>query len=506
MPSGTAIVNQCLLSTGSTWATKEELIEFMKNSAGHMSDIEQGVQNGSIVTYQGWYSTKHFADCEDTIAMNIMRIQYVRPAKKYPPAVIRKLVHDFETEKNHGRKLHIQQVDAVVMVVNNNVSVLTGGPGTGKTTVLSAITYVLRKLRKDEKIIFTAPTGKAAKRITESTNETAHTLHKQFGIYKGIKKAVPFYQDVLFIDESSMNDVEISALLFDAVENGRKVVFVGDVDQLLSVRPGAVLRDLIRSRVIPVTKLTKTFRQDNDSVLFQNIVNIRNGVPELIEGKDFHPILLKNGSDQDAVAEDLICKKYMEAVSKYGKENVVVLIPYRRNGVCSNKMNNKLQDILNPQKKKYYQYTNENEHNTIFFKEDDYVMQLDNRDECVNGDIGRVKKVSAEGVLVEYLDNDVLYSHDELSQLALAYAMSIHKAQGSEYKSVIMCLLDSHKAMLQRNMIYTGVTRAKEECTLIYQKDAYETAIKIQAEKFRRTLLAEKLRTVRNQYRIVYGI
>lgn len=498
------VLNRCLLSTGSTWATKQQLIEFMKHTDGHISDIEDGVRRGEIIQFKDYYSTKKFAEYEDKIAYHVMRIQYVNPAKQYPDYLIKALVADFEEERNEGRKLHFHQVDAVIMVVNNNVSVLTGGPGTGKTTVLSAITYVLRRLQEDMKIIFTAPTGKAARRVTESTKEFACTLHKQFGLGYESKKANTFFEDVLFVDESSMNDIEISALLFEAVKDGRKVVYIGDIDQLPSVGPGAVLRDLIASGVVPVTMLTHTFRQDNSSVLYENICNIRNGIPKLVEGPDFHSILLPKGNQQKKAAE-ILCSEYKKAVEKYGAENVVALIPYRKSGFCSNAINNILQKMLNHEQQGY-RHTNESERNTVFFKKGDFVMQLENRDECANGDVGKVVSVSSDGVKVEYVTATVMYEPQELEQLALAYAMTIHKSQGSEYAFVIMCLLDDHKEMLQRNLVYTGITRAKKECLLVYQKDAFETAVKTKAEASRLTMLAEKLKEIRAQYKMVYGI
>ena len=226
-------------------------------------------------------------------------------------------------------KLHEHQVDGVIMVVNNNFSVLTGGPGTGKTTVLSAITYVLRKLNDKVKIVFTAPTGKAARRISESTGENASTLHKKLGIGYQETEGEPFYEDVLFIDESSMNDTSLTATLSKAMMNGRKIVFIGDVNQLPSVGNGAVLRDLIASNVVPVTMLTHTFRQDNSSCLYANICNVREGKPVFKDGKDFHPMLLdENCTEQEAMKT--LQNIYAKEIEKYGKENVVVLLPYRK--------------------------------------------------------------------------------------------------------------------------------------------------------------------------------
>lgn len=504
------IVDRALRKTGSTWILESDLeAEMSRTNTGTMYDIHLGVKNNFLVSYKlgngmTAYSTKHFHDAENAVATNVMRLQFVKPCKKYSDWIIDKFIDEFEKTENEGRKLHFHQRDAVKMVCNNNFSVLTGGPGTGKTTVLSAITYCLRALKPEIKIVFTAPTGKAARRVSESTGEHSSTVHKKLGIGYHSSKAEYFYEDVLFIDEASMNDIELSSILMNAIPDGRKVVFVGDVDQLPSVGPGAVLKDLISSDVIPVTMLTHTFRQDNSSVLYQNICNIRNGKPEFINGEDFHSILLPLGK-QDMAALSLVLKTYQEEVKKYGADQVVVLIPYRKNGFCSNAINNKLQLIVN-QNRSGYRYYNSADKNTLYFMQDDLVMQLENRIECSNGDVGTIISSTEKGIKVKYTDTTVSYAPSELSQLALAYSMTIHKSQGSEYKSVIMCILDNHQAMLQRNLLYTGITRAKKNCTVIYQQQAFETACATIADAKRFTMLREKLKDLRAQYKVVYGI
>ena len=498
------VLEKCLISTGSTWTTPEILSRYLKDKEGHVNDIMNQVGKGNIICYKDFISLKKYAEWENEIVKNLMRIQFVKPSKKVPEKIIKEILKRFEVEENEGRKLHFNQINAVCMVVNHNISVLTGGPGTGKTTVLSAISYVLRSLHEEIKISFTAPTGKAARRVAESTGEMACTLHKQLGISFSCTKPRKFVLDALFIDEASMNDTELSAKLFSAVLDGRKVVFVGDMDQLPSVGPGAVLRDMIESSVIPVTMLTHTFRQDNDSVYYKNICNIRNGIPEFVNGDDFHTFLLPEG-DREEDATKLLCEEIQKYVEKYGKENVVALIPYRKNGMCSNKVNNLLQKILNPEKCSF-SYTNKADKNHILFKKGDFVMQLENRKECANGDVGQISEVSKEGVTVEFLDTAVHYSVENMSQLALAYAMTIHKCQGSEYNAVVMVLLDNHKKMLNRNLLYTGITRGKKECSVIYQMDALKEALKTKAESTRITMLVPKLREIRAQYKMVYGL
>ena len=280
-------------------------------------------------------------------------------------------------------------------------------------------------------------------------------------------------------------------------------VFIGDVNQLPSVGNGAVLRDLIASNVVPVTMLTHTFRQDNSSCLYANICNVREGKPVFKDGKDFHPMLLdENCTEQEAMKT--LQNIYAKEIEKYGKENVVVLLPYRKKGICSNALNNRLQRIANSERSGYRHYCKADD-NTLFFMKHDLVMQLSNRDECANGDVGEVLDVSPRGVLVNFNDKEVLYSLDDLDQLCLAYAMTVHKSQGSEYKSVIVCMMNCHTAMLTRNLLYTGITRAKKECTVVYQQKAFTTAVATIAEASRITMLKEKLRTCYMQYKAVCG-
>ena len=406
-------------------------------------------------------------------------------------------------EKLSEVELDDLQRKAVIETQNNGITIITGGPGTGKTTVLRAIAYVLRKLTAEKITIgYIAPTGKAAKRITESTGEKACTGHTKVGLGCGgqLKKV---QERVLFSDESSMADIYLASALSKCIEGDRRLVMVGDVDQLPSVGIGAVLRDMIRSLVIPTTMLTHTFRQDNSSVLFQNIQLVRNGQDNLVKGNDFEPVVLPNGDvSQDCVKR--ILDSFVKGVKEYGLEQTVVLLPYRRNGVCSNLLNNEIQKIVNPKGKGMKH--KDKDGNVRIFRLNDPVMQLENRAEIVNGDVGKVVEVNDMSLKVQYSDCTVFYRYRELDQLTLAYAMSIHKSQGSEYKYVIMALLDSHTAMLQRNLIYTGITRAKTKCTVFYQKKALKKAVTTIAEDSRTTQLTEMLITLHTEYELMNSL
>lgn len=492
-------VYTALSQTGSTWLTAEDA----KKAAGRLGitfERFKALRDISCYEKANLYTLKSIAYQEGQIAQNLMNMALMTDRKATSRVTIETYIRQFEKEENHGMRLHIHQKDAVAMVVNSSVSILTGGPGTGKTTVLRCIAYVLRKLQPGITIGYAAPTGKAAQRCRESTGEDAMTAHRKLGLGYDTQSndPIPVYEDVLFMDESSMNDTLLTAYLSKAVKAPKRLVFVGDVDQLPSVGVGAVLRDLIASRCFPVTMLTHTFRQDNESGLFANIQNVKNGKAEMVTSDDFKAKLVNSESD----CMDMLVKAYLSETRIWGRENVVCLLPYRRRGICSNALNNQIQMCVNPNPKGIT-HTDKDGCKRMF-KVGDPVMQLKNRPECVNGDVGKVIDIS-DGVLVRYDEEVVQYKNSDLEELSLAYAMSIHKSQGSEYASVIMALMDSHKAMLQRNLVYTGITRAKKKCELYYQKAALEKSVATIADNNRITCLAEMIKTIATQYQFLYG-
>ena len=473
-------VEDMLESTGSVWLPEATL-----------RDVNLRATN--LVRFNGMISTREVALKENSVAENVMKLHFRTPIEKHRENEIEQMIEQFEVEKNEGRKLHYRQKDAVKMVINNAISILTGGPGTGKTTVLSAIAYCLRRYNPNIRICYTAPTGKAANRIKESTGENAVTLHKKLGIgYERKPKTV--WDDVIFVDESSMMDLDLAREFFASIPIGAKVVIIGDVDQLPSVGIGAVLRDLINSKAIPCTMLTKTFRQDNSSTLFQNIKNIREGKADIVEGSDYHTHQIPAGTNLNDIAVSLR-DTYLKAVKKYGIENVCLLLPYRtsRETISTDVMNPFLQRMCNTETVGF-------KANGEYYCKGDLVMQLENVESCANGDVGRIIACSPHGIEVQFADCKVHYDNENIKQLTLAYAMTIHKSQGSEYKCVIMCLLDSHETMLNRNLVYTGITRAKKECILFYQPKAYQKAIETKADEQRHSFLAEKIQSLNVQY------
>ena len=458
--------------------------------------------------YRGktYYTLPYIQYMEKQIAKMIIRHKsFAKP--KLSEKIIDSLIMDFqnESEKTMGFKciLHEEQRNAVVMAVNCHIGVITGGPGTGKTTVLNAIRYVETHrpdLQRKPDIIFTAPTGKAARRITESVGVEAKTVQKQIGANEYEDTPNIVFSDIMFCDESSMLDTVTIYQLMRALSDNLKLILVGDVDQLPSVGPGAVLRDLIDCGVIPVTKLEKTFRQVDGTCLADNIQYLKKGYPILDIGEDFK---IYNDFTDDEIVERLV-KETINAREKYGADNVILLTPYRRKGTtCANRMNELLQGVLNKSSVSVEtdiieadDITGEEYSLHVLFKLGDPVMQLVNLNDApvANGDVGKIVEIySDDKILVDFGHCTKVYASDELNQLNLAYAMSVHKSQGSEYKAVITCALPEHKQLLNRNMIYTAVTRAKKECILYATQDVLTSALKVEGGYIRTTFLCEEL-------------
>ncbi len=511
-PVATFIENY-LLMEGSLWMSEELLI---KKATKHKIDfrnlplcLKQGLVKKLSMDGVNYYTIPTLHKMETQVAYNCMRILYADRLPRIPKATIFKFITDIETEI--GITLHSQQREAVVTMVNNGICVITGGPGTGKTCTLNTAVKVLERVFPGIDIRFTAPTGKAAHRITESVKRSAQTIHRELHITREKRTPDYFTGDILVIDEVSMLDIETADAVFSAIRDGQRIILVGDIEQLPSVGPGAILRDLINSCAIPCTMLTKTFRQAEDSALFANILNSKHGNPNLSQDNDEFVIHQIAGGEK--TTKQLV-DIFEEEVKKTGIDNTVCLVPYRKAGIiCSNKLNNAIQERINPRTigKKSLKATLENGEPVTYITGDP-VMQLENRDECANGDVGKVIDVEGDRLVVKYIgpkgeDIIVRYWKSELkTQLSLAYSMSINKSQGSEYQTVIICMTEEHKAMLTRNMLYTGITRAKKRVVLIEEHSAIEKAMKNVAmyaneiSNGRTTMLAEKLIFYKNQF------
>lgn len=398
------------------------------------------------------------------------------------------------------------QENAIKNILNNKVSVLTGGPGTGKSTCLKAIIDCYKAVHgENANITQVAPTGRAARRMTESTGLPADTIHRMCGIYHNTDKynvADKMIPDGLIIcDESSMVDSSVMRILCAniSLENSTFII-VGDEDQLPSVGAGAVLRDIIASKSIPTMKLTTNHRQATGAgLIVDNASKINRGNIMLNYDEERFRFISSTNED-DALKK--ILHVYDEECKKWGIDNVTILCPRRQKvNVCVDNINTELQNIVNPK-------VNGDASITIGkqeFRVRDRVIQMKNTEFASNGDVGIIKAItydtndSGDGEMViriTFEGNTTLdYSIEDMQNVSLAYALTIHKSQGSEYKSVIMPFLSSQKcALFQRNLIYTGVTRAKEKVTIIGDKDAISYCIRTDNGFKRNTLLEERLR------------
>ena len=388
-----------------------------------------------------------------------------------------------------------EQIEAIYAAVKNKILVLTGGPGTGKTTTTKGIISAYRQM--GAKILLAAPTGRAAKRMSEVTNMTAKTIHRLLEAHPpegfGRDESYPLEGDVLIVDECSMIDILLMNSLLKAIPEEMTLILVGDVDQLPSVGPGKVLSDIINSGVVPFVKLKKIFRQAQKSKIITNAHRINTGGYIDLDDKDSDFIFIEE--NEAPKAADLIVKLCAEILpEKYNIEptDIQVLSPMRRGDVGTGPLNLRLQNALNPDGISM-------RHGETEFRVKDKVMQIRNNYEkkVFNGDIGFISEIdSKNGTMTIIFDDDnaVKYESEELDEIVLAYATTIHKSQGSEFPYVIMPIMMSHYIMLQRNLLYTGVTRAKKGLFLIGEKRAVFYAAKNNKIQQRNTNLITRLR------------
>jgi len=400
-------------------------------------------------------------------------------------------------EEESGIALAEAQHEAVLSSLMHGVFVLTGGPGTGKTTVVRGMLAVLEA--QGFKILLGAPTGRAAKRLSEATDREAMTVHRLLESTGGIEGAAlfmrneeqPLEADVVIIDEVSMMDISLMNYFLQAVPDGCRVILVGDVDQLPAVGPGSVLKDIIRSDTVPLVRLTEVFRQAGESIIVMNAHQINRGLlPDVSSSSDFQFAQINDG---ELVAEAIVtlCRDALPQEGFNVSYDVQVLAPMHRLVCGVENLNKILQEALNPEADGKAAISVANQ----VLREGDKIMQMKNNYNkgVYNGDIGFITGIQHGRVAVRYPEQDVIYERGELEELHLAYAMSVHKSQGSEYPVVIMPLIAGHHVMLQRNLLYTAVTRAKQRVILLGSKAALNTALSNDRTKRRYSLLAERL-------------
>ena len=409
-------------------------------------------------------------------------------------------------------RLSKTQRSALVTATKEKIVVITGGPGTGKTTIVQGILRLYEKRNQD--VVLAAPTGRAARRMKELTDHDAKTIHRLLQYTPRIHRFErnrdnPIEADVVIIDEVSMVDLELTYHLMEALDNDTRLILVGDVDQLPSVGPGAVLMDIIQSGTVPVVRLVDIFRQARKSMIVVAAHQVNKG--EMIEptlssggGKPDSPgNLFRILKDDPGEIVDLICKMTAERIpDRFGMDpvhDIQILCPMKTGILGTRHLNEVLRDLLNPggvgggfDSKAVDSSGGEQR-----FRPGDKIMQIRNNydKEVFNGDIGRVLEVNPKEkkMVVDFDDRVLIYSDAEKQQLVLAYACTIHKSQGSEYPAVIVPLHNQHFIMLQRNLLYTAITRAKGLCVLIGQEGAIRRAIRNATTKRRYTRLAHRL-------------
>ena len=398
-------------------------------------------------------------------------------------------------QKLRGISLSDAQSEAVKMCFKNNLSVITGGPGTGKTTVLKIIIDVYKMIYGTDDILLAAPTGKAAKRMAESTGMPgARTIHSALGLTTddGEEKN-EIEERLVIIDEVSMVDLSIAYKLFKSVGIHSKIVLVGDAEQLPSVGAGNVFFDILNSECVEATKLDTVFRQSGTSRIALNAEEIRNNGSKLLYGSDFNFI----NAATDTEALEILKHCYVQEVDSIGIDNVQVLAPFRTRGDTSVKnINEVIREMINP----FVGDQNELFCDGNKLRLNDRVIQLKNVNGINNGDVGFIKSVyldedELKHAIIEFSDGERAdYPERELDIIDLAYATTIHKSQGSEYSTVIIPIMMSHYIMLKRNLIYTAITRAKKKVILIGEKRALMAGIHKNDSAKRNTLLSERIK------------
>ena len=469
-----------------------------------------------------WVYLYPYYEAEKNISYRLLKLQNYQNTKK-----VKSIKKEIEKLENILEiKLSDKQYEALKCINDNNVCIITGGPGTGKTTIIKFILNLFSS--HNEKVVLCAPTGRAAKRITEATGEEAKTIHRLLEIgktdedrLKSIETQIaPIDADVIVIDEMSMVDTVLMNYIVNGCFLGTKLVLVGDSNQLPSVGPGNILKDLIESESIPLISLNKIFRQAEKSKIIVNAHNVNNGI-NFIGSNDYVDDVMDdffyvNEQNQDKMLISILslCK---ERLKKYGNydffTNIQVLTPTKKGKLGTKELNKSLQAYLNPDREEL----NEKTYGDVIYREGDRVMQIKNnydiywekgrKDSNIryengtgifNGEIGRIAYIDNESKQLEVDFDDgktAWYTFSELDELEHAYAITIHKAQGSEFDVVILAIPQASNMLLTRNLLYTGITRAKKLIIVIGNNNLIDFMIKNSENKKRNTGLKFKLKS-----------
>ena len=514
-------------NNGNTCVEKQNLIKYVQALLGTTtSEIETALINLKarakieIENFEEieWVYLNSFYVCERNIAQRISILNKSKNIKE-----IKDFDKKFKEEEKHiDITLSEKQKEAIKAVNDNNVCVITGGPGTGKTTIIKFIIELYKK--ENKKVVLCAPTGRAAKRMSETTGEDATTIHRLLCLGKveeslGMERVdyaiEPIDTDVLIIDEMSMVDVFLMNYILKGLYMGTKLVLVGDVNQLPSVGPGNVLKDIINSETVETIELNEIFRQAAKSQIITNAHKVNNGenfleVPKEELKEKLQDFYFLNEPTQNKMLEDVIslCTGRLKKFGNYDFfRDIQVLTPTKKGKLGTKELNIELQNALNPSLngKNNIKEIPQKKHGDRVFLEGDRVMQVKNNYDIYweknhkedgtgifNGELGTIKKIDDVTKQIEIKFDDektAWYEYSELEQLEHSYSITIHKSQGSEFDVVIMCLPQAAPMLLTRNLLYTGITRAKKLLIVLGTKKVLEYMIQNTETKKRNTRL-----------------
>lgn len=480
-------------------------VEIIRNT------LDALVDSGDLSLYkigdESYVMTNETADDEDIIARNISRL--LSSAGRFGAMDISALIE--KVEATLGISFAPLQRDAIFASLENGVMILTGGPGTGKTTVVRAMMSIFNSI--GFKTVLAAPTGRAAKRMSEATGEEAKTVHRMLEMERTTDGSIrfgrgernPLNENVIIVDEASMLDLSLTAALLRAMKRGSRLVLIGDSDQLPSVGAGNVLSDLIESERIRTIRLKEIFRQSKESLIITNAHMINEGDPPIINrtDSDFFFVRREREGDIAETVASLIDERLPKTYGNDIREKIQVITPSKKGTAGVEVLNSVLQNRLNPGAS----FKNEKTAHGVIFREGDRVMQITNNYDIewekngavgvglFNGDIGTIESIdhSRERMMIRFDDRLAEYSFDMLEDLELAYAITVHKSQGSEYPVVIIPMYSCAPMLMARNLLYTAVTRAKSMVVLVGRSDIPRKMTENNKQILRFTALKDKI-------------
>jgi exodeoxyribonuclease V alpha subunit len=430
--------------------------------------------------------TASYHNMENKVVATLKKLNNVKPSTYIEQSEVEQFIQSFE---KNGLVLDSIQADAIIQAFKNKLSIISGGPGTGKTLVTKSIVDVFKKVFPDKKVQLCAPTGKASRRMSDVIGLPACTIHRKIGY--GTGEDMPIEEDLLIIDECSMMDMELFYRTLSAISENTTVVLVGDYNQLPSVGPGLILRDLIDSKKIPATILKNVFRQSSGS----EIITAANAVldkdmSKINEsfGKDF--VFIEQTSKEEIYENISGCIKYLLSHG-VKSEQIQLLTPQNEGLLGTTGLNNLMRDLCNPAN---VRGTGVLIHNTMFFP-GDRIIQTENNNEkgIFNGSMGTIIRISDTEALAEFDGRNVILEKKDFASIKLGYAITVHKSQGSEFDFVFMPIVNEHEFTLNKNLVYTAITRAKKMFVVLGQKDVMGSTIEKEIVWDRKSQIKNKL-------------